>query len=183
MRLRVVNVHQVTLQAPAERVGALLDTLATRTDELWPTQRWPRMAFEGGLRVGAVGGHGPIRYRVLEHEPGRRVRFGFLGPAGLEGDHWLEVLPGVGTGTVLRHGLVAGPRGAMRWQWPLVFRPLHDALIEDALVRAAAWVSGDPARLPALSPRVRVLRRLMARRGRAPGPARASADPAGPTRG
>jgi hypothetical protein len=49
----------------------------------------------------------------------------------------------------------------MRWQWPLLFGPLHDALIEDSLDRAVAAVSEmtyEQARWPG---RVRTLRWLL----------------------
>jgi hypothetical protein len=49
----------------------------------------------------------------------------------------------------------------MRWQWPLLFEPFHDALIEDSLDRAAA-VASDTAYRPGRWPgRVRVLRWLL----------------------
>jgi hypothetical protein len=51
--------------------------------------------------------------------------------------------------------------GRMRWQWPLLFGPLHDALIEDSLDHAIAAVSEttyEPARWPV---RVRALRWLL----------------------
>lgn len=161
MRAPVSNIHEVVLPASVDRVGAILDTLATDDDALWPTDRWPRMHFREGLRLGAAGGHGPIRYRLVEHHPGRRLRFAFMAPKGLEGDHWFEVIPH-DEDALLRHGLVAHPRGAMRWQWPLVWRPLHDALVEDALARAVAVLAGrETDRSWPLH--VRVLRRLARR--------------------
>jgi hypothetical protein len=39
--LKVVNVHQRLLHASPERVGALIDSLASPEDRLWPG-RWPR---------------------------------------------------------------------------------------------------------------------------------------------
>ncbi len=49
----------------------------------------------------------------------------------------------------------------MRWQWPLLFGPLHDALIEDSFDHAVAVVA-ETTYLPARSPwRVRALRWLL----------------------
>jgi hypothetical protein len=65
--------------------------------------------------------------------------------------------------------------GPARLSWPLVFRPLHDALLEDALDNAERQVTGR-LQLPARwSPYVRALRRILAvarsGRDRHPGPA------------
>lgn len=163
MRLPVANVHERAIDAPPERVGVLLVTLATPADELWPADRWPAMRFDGDPVPGAVGGHGPIRYAIVELVPGRLVRFRFLGPPGLNGEHWFEAVPREGGATLLRHGLIARPTGAMRWQWPLLWRPLHDALVEDALARAQLTLTGAPAHTT-WSPYVRVMRRLARRR-------------------
>ncbi len=158
--MRVDNVHQRVLPAGGAPAGPLIDGLAGPDDRLWPHDRWPAMLLGGGLRPGSEGGHGPIRYRVLEHQPGRLVRFGFTAPDGLLGEHRYELAPGE-DGLLLRHVLSARTKGRMRWQWPLLFRPLHDALIEDSLDRAVAVVSGvpcQPARWPA---RARALRWLL----------------------
>jgi hypothetical protein len=63
----------------------------------------------------------------------------------------------------LRHVLEMRITGPARLTWPLVFRPLHDALIEDSLDRAAASVGMPPTRRP-WPPEVRLLRRLLAPR-------------------
>jgi hypothetical protein len=168
------NVHERRLPAPAVEVGALLETLASDHDRLWPRDRWPAMRFDrpldartpdDPLRVGACGGHGRIRYQVCAHQPGRSVVFAFTG--GLVGEHHFEVeVPGEAGEhqAVLRHVLQATPTGWTRLAWPLVLRPLHDALIEDALDRAELALGGRPA--PRSWPlRVRLLRRLLGVRG------------------
>ena len=118
------------------------------------------MRFESGLREGSDGGHGPVRYQVVEHQPGRLVRFRFTAPPGLLGEHRYELEDSDGT-VLLRHVLTGRAEGRMRWQWPLLFGPLHDALIEDSLDRAVAAVSEmtyEQARWPG---RVRTLRWLL----------------------
>ena len=92
--MRVLNIHERRLAAPAAAVGALLDSLASDADALWPRSAWPAMRFDRPLGVGAVGGHGPIPYAVEEYHPGRLVSFRFLGPRGFNGHHRFEVLPG-----------------------------------------------------------------------------------------
>lgn len=147
--MKVTNVHERVLSFDP---GPLLDRLAAPADPLWPGFRWPPLRLDRGLEVGARGGHGPIRYHVDGYRPGKQVRFRFDRPHGLDGVHRFEAGPGR-----LRHVLEADVRGSMIWLWPLVVRPLHDALIEDAFDRA----EGRPPR--ALSLRVRLLRLLLRR--------------------
>ncbi|MEH1098374.1 hypothetical protein [Micromonospora sp. CPCC 205561] len=65
-------------------------------------------------------------------------------------------------GAVLRHTLIMATGWPAWLTWPLFFRPLHDALIEDSLDRAAASL-GVPVATPfRWSRRVRMLRRLAA---------------------
>jgi hypothetical protein len=106
------------------------------------------MRFDRPLEVGARGGHGPIRYRIETYEPGRAVRFRFEGPTGFEGTHGFSVEE-TGDETNLRHSLAMEARGWARLSWPLVFRPLHDALMEDALTKAERRTgSADPEVVP-----------------------------------
>ena len=136
--MRVNNVHSRVFAADSlERMGALIDGLAGNDDRLWPHENWPAMRFDRPLTAGATGGHGPIRYDVVDYQPARRVRFAFTRPAGLHGYHEWAIRPVAG-GYQLRHSLVAKTTGWPVLSWPLIFRPLHDALIEDALDKAAS---------------------------------------------
>jgi hypothetical protein len=149
----IENVHERTVSAPSTAAGELLDSLASRDDRLWPLGRWPALRLEDGLAVGSDGGHGPVRYRVACHEPGRLVEFAFTARFPVAGGHRFEVLPGPSAGTtLLRHSLTGRPRAWLRLGWPLCFRWLHDALIEDAFDRAEAELAGvewTPRPLPA----------------------------------
>ena len=158
--MKISNVHERHIAAAPAAVGALIDGLAGPDDALWPSDRWPAMRFDRPLQPGGRGGHGPIRYDVEGYEPGRRVRFRFTAPAGLEGWHGFEVERSE-TGATLRHVLEARARGRMRVFWPIVLRPLHDALIEDALDRAEAAIAGRTASPAPFPGRVRALRRMM----------------------
>ncbi len=152
-----LNVHEREYDQPIEQVGALIDTLASRRDQLWPTDIWPPMEFDRELAIGAVGGHGPIRYEIQAYEPGRRIRFQFLGPSGFDGFHEFDVGVSFSGRTVLQNTLEIRPRGVARLTWPLIFRPMHDALMEDALARAQVSLGVDPD-IQEWSPRVRLLR-------------------------
>ncbi|EME99148.1 hypothetical protein H340_17849 [Streptomyces mobaraensis NBRC 13819 = DSM 40847] len=158
--MAVLNVHERRIPAPAERVGALLDGLAGDDDPLWPLATWPRMGFDRGLRVGSRGGHGPIGYSVTDYVPGRWVRFRFSAPSGFDGYHEFTVGPEEEGGTVLRHVIAMRLHGSARLSWPLAFRWLHDALLEECLDRAV--LAFEPARRGrrTWSPYVRLLRCL-----------------------
>lgn len=49
--MKIVNVHQRLLQASPERAGALINTLASPQDKLWPRMHWPRMVLDAPLGV------------------------------------------------------------------------------------------------------------------------------------
>lgn len=158
--MNVRNVHQRALPVAAARVGALIDRLGGPDDALWPRHDWPPMRLQRGLAIGSRGGHGPIRYVVEEHVPGHSVRFRFEHPEGFDGHHALEVEATGDTSCILRHLLVMRTRGMARLSWPLLFRPLHDALVEDALT-VAQFNLGLPPEIKPWSLAVRVLRGLL----------------------
>lgn len=160
--MAVLNIHQRELACPPGAAGDLIDRLASGQDGLSPGRGWPPMRFDRPLAVGARGGHGPIRYTVTDYVPGRWIRFGFTGPRGFLGFHEFTV-GRADDGAVLRHTLAMRLRGRARLSWPLVFRPLHDALIEDSLDRAEQAAAGQAGKTRRWSLYVRVLRRL--RRG------------------
>ncbi len=157
----VVNVHRRKLEASSETVGVLIDGLASADDRLWPHEWWPAMRFDRPLGVGAEGGHGPIRYTVEWYEPGAGVWFRFTGPAGFDGGHGFFAHPD-GDRTLLENRLEMKVHGPARISWPLLLRPLHDALMEDALWKAGGAMGEDSPR-PRWSRRVRCLRRMAAR--------------------
>ncbi len=129
-----VNLHERRLEVEAAEAAQIIDTVASKRG-VWPSEDWPPMVLDRGLTVGSEGGHGMIGYSVDEYVPGQRVRFTFSAPPGFLGWHEFAVLPAVGS-CDLRHTLVVEPQGLVRISWPVVFRPLHDALIEDALDKA-----------------------------------------------
>lgn len=142
------NVHEREIAADAEWVGELMNSLASNWDRLWPRDEWPAMRFDRPLGIGAVGGHGPVRYVVEAFSPGRSVTFRFTGPVGFDGSHGFSVTAVGDRSSVLRHELVMRVSGGARVTWPLFFRPLHDALIEECLDRAAS-AAGHPPAVPA----------------------------------
>ena len=97
----VRNVHERVVDADAEAVGALVDSLSSPDDRLWPNRRWPAMRLDCGLEIGSDGGHGPVRYAVARYEPGRLVAFAFTHDSRWTGEHRLEVLPASRAATAL----------------------------------------------------------------------------------
>lgn len=156
----VYNVHERVLPVAGAEAGLLLDGLSGGDDGLWPRRDWPPMLFDGPLAAGAAGGHGPVRYTVAAYVPGRWVRFTFSGPRGFDGFHEYTVHPLGPDRTLLRHTLAMRARGPARLTWPLAFRHLHDALLEDSLDGAERACTGDVARPVRWSRYVRLLRGL-----------------------
>lgn len=157
----VYNVHERLLAAKGSEVGALLDTLSSAGDGLWPHRSWPAMKFDRPLAPGAAGGHGPVRYTVTTYVPSLWVRFTFSGPRGFHGFHEYVVLPVDEMHTVLRHTLAMNTSGPARITWPLIWRPLHDALLEDSLDRAERACAGTVAHPVRWGPYPRLLRGLL----------------------
>lgn len=159
----VVNVHEREYHASSIEVAALLATLSSKDDRVWPHERWPRMRLDPGLTPDGSGGHGPVRYRVERVDLARRVVFRFTGPSGFDGWHAFEVIDEGETATLLRHELRMRARGWARLTWPLFFRPLHDALLEDALDKVARELGTPPRTRPRLGGWARVLQYLAAK--------------------
>jgi hypothetical protein len=155
--MEVHNIHERELVADPKQIGALLDSLASKKDRLWPILMWPRMSFDRPLGVGANGGHGPVRYFVEKYIPGVSIKFRFTGPKGFEGFHGYEIVAGSKQAMVLRHTLKMNTHGPAILSWPLVYRPMHDALIEDSLTTAQVSLGLSPT-VQAWSVWVRILR-------------------------
>lgn len=147
--MKVRSVHTRALPASRETVSALLAGLAGPSDQLWPIERWPTspIEFDGPLKVGARGGHGVIRYRIEDYEPGGSLAFRFEQGQGLEGIHRFDVEP-LGPGqTRLTHTLDTRLTGATRLlKLPLL--SMHNRLIEDLLDNAERATSGRTVESP-----------------------------------
>lgn len=158
--MQVKNIHTRTISRPLPEVAELLASLASADDRLWPHEHWPAMRMDRGLACGARGGHGPIRYTVAEYRPGESIAFRFSAPAGFNGGHGFRLSPASQESTVLSHTLEMRAAGPAILSWPLVFRPLHDALIEDAFDKAEKNLGLVPASRT-WTLQVKILRRLL----------------------
>lgn len=166
--MKIYNVHERYLDLLPEKAGALINGLSGQDDGLWPGDRWPKMKLDSPLGEGASGGHGPVRYTVSEYTPGRRVVFQFDGTGlteGLDGRHFFEVVSRRKY-LVFRHVVDAGCDLKNWLKWHLLIRPMHDALIEDALDRAERELNGSVSRPARWGIWVRFLRWLVSRKAR-----------------
>ncbi|MFC4334334.1 SRPBCC family protein [Salininema proteolyticum] len=154
------NVHTRVVHTPVDNLSDLLETLASADDKLWPTSDWWPIRLDDGLKVGSEGGHGPVRYEVVEYEPGRRVRFRFAPDFGLQGEHEFRV-ESEGHGARITHVMTGGMKGSMVVLWPLVVRWMHDALLEQLMDNAERHTTGEPAKPHRMSAWVRLWRRIL----------------------
>lgn len=155
--MKVLNIHERELRATPEQVGLLIDSFASKEDALWPGHLWVNMKFDRPLGIGATGGHGPVRYFVEEYIPGRSIKFRFIGPKGFNGFHSFEIIRAIGPIVLLRHTLQMTTHGLAILSWPIFFRPMHDAVLEDSLATAQASL-GQPPRMQPWSSWVKFLR-------------------------
>ena len=130
--MRVINIHKRRINQPKEKVSLLFNTLASKNDEIWPYEHWPAIKLENGLKIGSKGGHGTIRYTVVEFIEGHFIKFQFSKPEGLIGAHELKLNAVNETQTELVHEIKAKTSFKAMLLWIFVIRWLHDALIEDA---------------------------------------------------
>ena len=163
----VINLHERVIGAPASRVGESLERVGSAGDTWWPSPAWPAMVLEAPLAVWVRGGHGPIRYQVTDHVPGRSVVFTFDEGVGLRGTHRFEIIPRDPETCLVRHVVEGRTTGSMRLIWPLAMRWLHDAVVEDLLDRVATEAGRPPAQRAQWSWWVRQIRRVTSPRVRA----------------
>jgi Protein of unknown function (DUF3995) len=156
----VLNRHERRIHAGYQDVADLLASLAGPHDRVWPGDRWPAVVMNNGTIPGSKGGHGFVRYWVESAEPGRIV-MRFDPKMRLDGTHTFSVET-AGSESIIRHEVDASPSSIMRFLWPALIEPLHDAVVEDAFDNIEAAVAGRAVIRSTLSGPVRRRRRLMA---------------------
>ncbi len=130
--MQVLNIHKRVINQPRGKVWDIVKTLSSKEDQIWPTEKWPRMRLNRGLEVGSSGGHGPIRYVIQEYLPGELIQFKFLKPKGFIGKHTIELTKIEENITELKHTIHMKTSLSGMFIWSLAIRSLHDALMEDA---------------------------------------------------
>jgi hypothetical protein len=132
-KMKVVNIHKREINRPKDEVLGLFATLSQKGDRIWPFEKWPAMKFKNGLRVNSAGGHGPVRYKVIDYRSTGYIEFEFLKPRGFKGIHKLEITDLNDNKTGIEHTIEMETSGFGTLSWIFAIRWLHDALLEDAL--------------------------------------------------
>ena len=141
--MRVINIHKRTLHQPFEKVSELFMTLATFNDLVWPSENWPAIRFKDGLKVGSKGGHGGIRYTIINFKEGEYIKFRFSKPEGFNGTHELKIIETLEGDTEIIHEIRMQTSIKATFLWVFMIRWLHDALIEDAFDKVENFFSCD----------------------------------------
>lgn len=144
--MKVLNIHERTIAQSSDHIVPLLASLASKNDLVWPYEQWPRMRFKDGIKIGAIGGHGPIVYEIVSFDPHSAIVFKFHEPRGFVGTHCLELEARGEEATMLRHTIDMRLKGRARWIWLLAIRWLHDALIEDAFDKVENYFTSKKKR-------------------------------------
>jgi hypothetical protein len=167
---KIENVHTREIQAPVSLVGDILDTLGSPGDRVWARDIWVAepVVFDRPLGVGADGGHGSVRYSVVEYQRGRRVVFRFSPGGGLSGSHGFELEPVGHDQTRITHFLDAQTPPWMRPLVPVLIG-WHDAMVETAFDRVELEATGSLKRRRRIPRWLRIANRTEIAIGRARG--------------
>ena len=124
-------------------MSELINSLATPEDEIWPTEKWPRMKLDNGLAVGSKGGHGPISYFVEVNIQSEQIVFRFTSPKGFDGVHKFDINVVQENKTELLHTIDMKVNLKAYFLWIVGIKWLHNALIEDGLDKIHNKITGE----------------------------------------
>jgi hypothetical protein len=85
--MKIINIHTRTINQAKSKIAEIFGTLSSKNDQILATEKWSPMILDAGLKIGSKGGHGPIRYTVLDYQKGDFIVFGFSKPKGFNGFH------------------------------------------------------------------------------------------------
>ncbi|NNF35382.1 MAG: hypothetical protein HKN68_14830 [Saprospiraceae bacterium] len=128
--MKVLNRHTRIIKAPIHKTSEILLTLGTVEDRVWPIGKWPRMIFHQGMDIGALGGHGPIRYTIKSKTPGKSIEFQFVKPKGFHGTHGFNIEGASESTTQITHTIEMNTSFIGYMQWLLAIRWLHGDIQE-----------------------------------------------------
>jgi len=131
--MKVTNIHSRKLKQSKAQVQALFKTLATTEDKIWPYENWPAIRFDDVIKIGTKGGHGRVRYSIIDFNEGENITFQFSKPDGFIGTHELYIKAIDTNVTEITHEINMNTSTVKAtFLWITIIRWLHDALIEDA---------------------------------------------------
>jgi hypothetical protein len=90
------------------------------------------MRLKSHLSARSKGGHGRIRYTIIEFEAGYQITIKFTKPEGFNGTHELRIKEISEDTSVITHNIIMHTTFKASLLWVFVIRWLHDALIEEA---------------------------------------------------
>ncbi|MDZ4725883.1 MAG: hypothetical protein SH817_06990 [Leptospira sp.] len=140
--MKVKNIHCRTYPVNKSLIWDQIEKLSSKEDGIWPYENWPRMIMRPNLSVGAIGGHGPIRYFIESIKIQESITFRFTNPKGFDGIHFLKI-DQIGNQTKLSHQILMDTSIKAYFSWLFIVRPLHDALIEDAFTKLEATIGSQ----------------------------------------
>lgn len=158
--MKILNIHRRVINQSIDNISSLLETLATRDDKMLATNKWPAMRLDQGLLVGSKGGHGPIRYTVVDYVPSQSIKFKFSKPKGFNGFHKFEFIVLEDKRTEIKHTIEMDTVGIGILTWVFAVRWLHDAFIEDSFDKIENLYLAEP-KTSQWSLWVRILRRVL----------------------
>ncbi|MBL7887858.1 MAG: hypothetical protein JNJ52_14010 [Flavobacterium sp.] len=129
--MKIINIHKREIDQPKEEIVKLFKTLASENDLMLATNKWSPMKLDNGLQIGSKGGHGPIKYHIVEYNPEESVIFKF-DLKGFDGTHKFNIQEINQNKTELSHIIDMKTSGVSTIKWFFAIRWLHDAYIEDA---------------------------------------------------
>jgi hypothetical protein len=157
--MKVINIHKREINQPKHEVAKLFKTLATENDLMLATDKWSPMKLDKGLQVGSKGGHGPIKYFVIDYQLDNSITFQF-DLTGFNGFHKFHLTELETDKTELSHLIDMTTTGSATLKWALAIRWLHDAYIEDAFDKVENYFANDKKRSE-WNWSVKTLRRVM----------------------
>jgi hypothetical protein len=121
--MKIAVSHERALDAAPERISALIADF----DRVWPQDIAPAPRQQGP----GVYDTGLMRWEEFDR-PGAIRAFRVTRPAGLNGEHWFELVVSGGM-PVLRHTVDASASGAFATIWRARIARLHDQILEALL--------------------------------------------------
>lgn len=157
--MKVINIHKRVIKQPKTAIVKLFNTLATENDLMLATDKWSPMKLDRGLEVGSKGGHGPIKYFVIEFIPEKSITFQF-DMIGFNGFHRFDIIELEPNRIELSHIIDMSTSGSATLKWAIAIRWLHDAYIEDAFDKVENHFTTHK-KMSKWSLWVRILRKMM----------------------
>lgn len=164
--MRIAEVHKRQFDCPDNEVRSLLDSFGHPGGLFQPGEEWLAQGINETLIVGVKSGHWPFKYELHEYVPGESLGFTFLYPPCLKGAIWrFHIYKNLRGYSVLENTFEHSAKGPAHISWPLVFKWLYRASIQDVLANAQRSL-GEVPKVRGWSPWVSLLRSIFLARAK-----------------